>query len=270
MFSVGRSHMQKDIWCIKVGKGNKKILIISTHHALEWITGALSVGFVGDFSRCIKNNEKFFDEDAYDIYSETEFFIIPQLNPDGVDIVLNYIHSSHPYFKDVTGILPQEKIPLYWQANIRGVDLNHNYDCRFYEGVHLAEISGIDSPHYTRYSGKYPFSEPETQAVKTLCEKIPFRFALAFHTQGEVIYPGDWKDVWYKDTAKALAEVSGYELSMPEGVASCSGFKDWAMDSMNLPSFTIELGRGKNPLPFSQFENLKEPCYNIIKEITKH
>lgn len=270
MFSVGKSHMQREIWCIRVGKGAKKILIISAHHALEWITSALSVGFVRDFSYLLKNNGRFMGEDACDIYSDAEFFIIPMLNPDGVDIVINSVDRTHPYYKTITSILPSEKLSACWQANIRGVDLNHNYDCRFYEGVNLAEISGITGPHYTRYSGEHPFSEPETQSIKTLCEKIPFRFALAFHTQGQVIYPGDWKDQWYINTSRALSEASGYELCVPEGVAGCSGFKDWAMDSINLPSFTIEFGYGKNPLPFSQFEKLKEPCYNIIKEITKH
>lgn len=270
LFSIGKSHMQREIWCVRVGKGAKKILIISTHHALEWITSALTVGFMRDFSHSLRNNERFMEIDAYDIYCNAELFIIPMLNPDGVDIVLNSISQSHPYYEYIKNIIPIELTPTHWQANIRGVDLNHNYDCRFFEGVRLAEMCGINSPHYTRYSGECPFSEPETQAVKTLCEEVPFRFALAFHTQGQVIYPGEWKDMRYRDAAKALAQVSGYELSKPEGVASCSGFKDWAMDSMGIPSFTVEFGHGRNPLPFSQFEKLKEPCYNIIKEITKH
>lgn len=270
LFSVGKSHMKKEIWCIRVGKGERKILIISAHHALEWITSALSVGFVMDFSSALRNNGSFMGENAYDIYSCAEFFVIPMLNPDGVDIVMNSVDWANPYYDNIVNIIPREQIPTRWQANIRGVDLNHNYDCRFFEGVNLAEMSGITGPHYTRYSGKFPFSEPETQAAKSLCEDISFRYALAFHTQGEVIYPGDWKDAGYLNTAKALSQASGYELSMPEGVASCSGFKDWAMDTMNIPSFTIEFGCGKNPLPFSQFENLKKPCYNIIKEITKH
>ena len=270
MFSVGKSVMQRDIWCIKVGKGNKKILVIAAHHGLEWITSALAVGFVRDFSYCLRNNMVFEDEMAYDIYSRGEYYIIPMLNPDGVDIVINSIDKSHPFFESVNSIASPDRIPYLWQANIRGVDLNHNYDCRFQEGVILAQKEGITAPHYTRFSGNHPFSEPETLSIKDLCEKTVFHSSLAFHTQGEVIYPGNWMDKKYISVSKALSDVSGYELSVAQGVADCSGFKDWMMDKLNIPSFTIEFGMGKNPLPFSQFEKMKKPCYNVMKEISKH
>ena len=268
--SLGKSIMGREIWCAKVGKGYKKILIISCHHALEWITSALSVSFLKDFLISVKNDMTFMGYDSRKIYTDAEFFVIPMLNPDGADIVINSIGKSHPYYELITSIVPKDKISQYWQSDIRGVDLNHNYDCRFSEGVKLAETKGIYSPHYTRYSGTHPFSEPETIAIKNLCESINFHSALAFHTQGEVIYPGESKDKWYNLLSKSLADVSGYQLSMPEGVADCSGFKDWAMEKTSLPSFTIEFGMGKNPLPFSQFEKMKNPCYNIIVELSKH
>ena len=53
-----------------------------------------------------------------------------------------------------------------------------------------------------------------------------------------------------------FARVSGYELSSPEGVASYAGYKDWFIQEWRRPGYTIEVGRGRNPLPISQFDSI--------------
>ena len=49
--------------------------------------------------------------------------------------------------------------------------------------------------------------------------------------------------------AEILASSSGYALEAPEGLAVGGGFKDWFIQNFSRPAFTIEIGRGKNPLP---------------------
>jgi g-D-glutamyl-meso-diaminopimelate peptidase len=56
--------------------------------------------------------------------------------------------------------------------------------------------------------------------------------------------------------AQALAEASGYQLSVPEELASMGGFKDWFIDYFCRPAFTIEVGMGKNPLPIEQINEI--------------
>ena len=48
---------------------------------------------------------------------------------------------------------------------------------------------------------------------------------------------------------KYLARVSGYQLSKPEGLAAYGGFTDWFIREFGKPSFTVECGKGENPLP---------------------
>ena len=45
-------------------------------------------------------------------------------------------------------------------------------------------------------------------------------------------------------------------LEDPEGLASLGGFKDWFIGEFNRPGFTVELGKGQNPLPMSDLDDI--------------
>ena len=143
--------------------------------------------------------------------------------------------------------------PGLWQANARGVDLNHNYDAGW-EALHRMEReAGITGPGPTRFGGPCPESEIETQLVTALCRRVPFRRALAFHSQGEEIYWnfGPCTPACAYPLGRVFAMSSGYLLSAPEGLAVGGGFKDWFLSCFGRPAYTVEIGRGKNPLPLS-------------------
>ena len=53
--------------------------------------------------------------------------------------------------------------------------------------------------------------------------------------------------------AKALSRLCGYALAKPEGLAAYGGLTDWCIRSLGLPSFTVECGKGENPLPAEQY-----------------
>ena len=53
-----------------------------------------------------------------------------------------------------------------------------------------------------------------------------------------------------------MSDISGYTLDQTEGMASCSGYKDWVIGELYVPAFTIEVGLGENPLPLSQFDKI--------------
>jgi len=88
---------------------------------------------------------------------------------------------------------------------------------------------------------------------------------LAYHTQGEVIY---WL---YKNMqipraqqiGETFARASGYALSSTPYEAAYAGYKDWFIEEFQRPGYTIEAGRGQNPLPISQFNSI----YNRNEEI---
>lgn len=60
-----------------------------------------------------------------------------------------------------------------------------------------------------------------------------------------------------------LSASSGYKIANPEGLAVGGGFKDWFISAYSRPGFTIEIGKGKNPLPITDLE----PIYSKIEEM---
>jgi g-D-glutamyl-meso-diaminopimelate peptidase len=155
--------------------------------------------------------------------------------------------------------------PGLWQANARGVDLNHNFDAGRAALVELERESGICGPAPRRFGGETAESEPETKALTALCRRGDFRHVIALHSQGEEIYwqYGPRTPPTARMMADVLAAASGYRVADPEGLASHGGFKDWFIEETGRPGFTIELGRGVNPLPLTDFE----PVYAKAREM---
>ena len=242
--SIGKTPLKNDIFLVKAGNGRRKVLIISGHHALETITSK----FLADY---LKNTDE-------NMFNNVTLYVIPLLNVDGAEFHLKRIDNQR--FENEESV---------WQANLRGTDLNHNYNAGFYIAKKAVEREGIKGPNNTKYGGPFPFSEPEARAVRGLCQRVNFSLAIAFHTQGEEIYFG--YDGIYPDKTftylNIIEEASGYLASCPTGTASHAGFKDWFIKKYKKPAFTIEAGRGENPLNFNLYEDIYKKCSAILDGI---
>ncbi len=240
-FSIGNSVLGQNIFCVKAGNGPKNVLIVAGHHSLETMLSRFLMEYL------FRSKKDFFDG--------ITLYAVPLLNPDGVDIASGRIKQVD-FSKD----------QYLWQANYRGVDLNHNYDAGFSLAKEAVEQEGIYGPNYTKYGGEAPFSEPETKAIKELCRKIPFELAIALHSQGEEIYY-EYDGIIPTDTEKYLEnlkKITHYKIATPTGTASHSGMKDWFIKEYGKPAFTIEAGLGKNPLPDTLFPKLYRDCKEIV------
>lgn len=263
VFSFGSSVLGRNLLCAAIGRGEKKIFLNGAHHALEWITASLLASWCVDFVDAVKTDGEIGGRKASELYEKCTYYIAPMINPDGVDLVINGLTEDNPRYDFVSEALNGQDVRDVWQANINGVDLNHNYDALFYEYVKIAEASGYGQPGPRRYPGQAPFDQPETQDVRNLVLSNEFPFTIAFHSQGEVIY-WSFNGKGFEDEARALSEASGYALDLATGISSYSGYKDWYLDKFNLPAFTVEVGLGVNPVPFEQFEKIKADCYPMI------
>lgn len=263
---AGQSVLGKNLYYIKLGEGPNQVFYNGAHHALEWITVSLLMKFTENFSKAYAEGRSIRDYDVESIWNQSTIYILPMVNPDGVNLVLKGLDPSNPYYDELlrwndTG-LPFSQV---WQANIRGVDINHNYNALWQTYKELAEELGFDEPGPYRYPGPYPESEPETRAVVSFTRNHNFRLVLAYHSQGQVIYwnfqnlaPPEARRI-----GEMFAAVSGYVLAEPFGTASYSGYKDWFIQEYRRPGYTIEVGRGRNPLPISQFDMI----YNNNEEL---
>jgi g-D-glutamyl-meso-diaminopimelate peptidase len=115
----------------------------------------------------------------------------------------------------------------------------------------LEQQAGITGPAPGRYGGTRPHSERESHAVVRFIRHIRPKRLYAFHSQGEEIFYeyGTHTPPESLQIAQKLALCSGYTLVQNDGLYAHGGLKDWFIDTFGLPGFTIEIGRGENPLP---------------------
>ncbi|MDR0931342.1 MAG: peptidoglycan-binding protein [Clostridiales bacterium] len=257
--AAGSSVLGKDIYYLRLGKGENQVFYNASHHALEWITTPLLMKFAEQYLKSYALGQTLGGRNINELFNNTSIYIIPMVNPDGVDLVLNGLNPDNPYYSRlIEWNNNSTDFSTNWQANIHGVDLNHNYNAAWQLSKDAESAYGITGPGPTRYSGPSPESEPETQSLVNFTRNHNFRLVLAFHSQGQVIYWNfqNMAPAGAKIIGENLSRLSGYALDNATGIASYAGYKDWFIQDFNRPGYTIEVGLGTNPLPISQFNQI--------------
>lgn len=262
-FSLGTSVEGREIPALSLGdvKCEKSIVYVAVHHATEHICANVLIRFLREFCAAANADSTVCGVRAAGMLTRRRITVIPMLNPDGVELHLHGPGKDHPLAARLYEMSGGDF--SRWQANGRGVDLNHNYNARFDEYKKIeAEKNIVPGP--TLYSGEAPESEPESAA---LCSFLRFdtsvRAVISLHTQGEVIYTGgDAAPVGARSLARTVARMTGYELAETEGTASYGGLTDWFVREFCRPALTLELGRGQNPLPSRD----AFPIYAAVRE----
>ena len=167
-------------------------------------------------------------------------WIIPLLNPDGA-------------------LISETKNAL-WKANGRGVDINCNFDADWGQGRLNTKLRGAEN-----CVGDTPFSEKESAALRDFTLKIRPYVTLSFHTKGEEIYyefcgRGDRRG------AEILAACTGYKVKKIFG--SCGGYKDWCIQKLHIPAYTLECGPDSLHHPIKKLSALKK-SYNVLMFFTE-
>lgn len=262
---VARSILGRPVELITIGEGKRRALFVGAHHASEWLTAEALLRFAGRLCAAAQDRLAIAGADAAALLRQTTLHILPMLNPDGVAVQQGGASAGALFAERLLRQNEGSEDFRHWQANVRGVDLNHNYDAGWYEGKMLEREAGIFGGCASRYGGEFPESEPETAGLCAYVRAAPPDLVLALHSQGEEIYcdfdgrcPPRAAGI-----AALMAKRSGYQVVRPEGTAAFSGFKDWFIDKYNRPGFTVEMGRGENPLPPEELDG----CYGRLERI---
>lgn len=264
VFPAGDSVLGREIPAVMLDKGPDTVVIAAAFHGQEWITSLVALRLCADIAAAWAEGGTLADLDIRRACAGRRVIWLPQVNPDGVEIALHG-SAAAGRFAPLVRRLGGDKAGL-WQANARGVDINHNFPAGWNVLQQMERAKGIDSPSPRQWGGPCPASEPETTALIHLCRRIRPRHVIALHTQGEEIYwtYGERTPKRARLMAQVMADASGYAVASPEGLASHGGFKDWFIEETGRPGFTIELGKGKNPLPLSDVDPLYAKAQEML------
>lgn len=252
-----------------IGTGPRKVIFSAAYHANEWITALVLLKFVEAFAEALQTGGEIFGMDAAALAERTTIYTVPMVNPDGVDLVTGAIDpESNEYDRaeDIAEDFSAIPFPEGWKANLAGVDLNLQFPAGWLRAREIKFSQGYTRPAPRDYVGRAPLNQPESRAMAGYTEYIDPDLVLALHSQGGEIYWTfrDYEIPGARELGERMAEVSGYRLAEPAEASSYAGYKDWFIQAFRRPGYTIEVGRGTNPLPLEQFDEIYRDTLGIL------
>ncbi|WP_246939029.1 M14 family metallopeptidase [Bacillus pinisoli] len=252
---IGYSTFKQPIWAIRIGKGEKNILIHAAHHGREWITSMIVMRMVEEYAEAYQQKQLYHGYNL-SLLDDVSIWFVPMVNPDGVEIQQNGLSQTINPNLDQLIMMNGGSVDFSrWKANGIGIDLNRQYPAGW------DQLSGsAPFPFYQLYKGKEPLVAPEVKAIERFTHEINPSIAAAYHSSGRVVY-------WYYKTkmehvmrdwtiAKKITDVTNYELDMPVDTATGGGYTDWFIHNFQRPAVTIEVGYEVNETspPLSVFQ----------------
>jgi len=246
LHTIGTTHQGRDILALRVTSNARNlplgvrpaVLYQSTAHAREWISTEVNRRLLLHY---LENADT--DQTIRNILATTELWFVLVMNPDG-----------YQYTFDVERL---------WRKNLRdndnngvidsndGVDLNRNFP----EHWKYDEEGSSSQITSETYRGPFPESEPETVANMALFDLANFRFAISYHSFGNLLlYPQGWQvqtpsadDPIYVALTGTDADpaVPGYDPGPAADLYITNGeFTDWAHATQGVLAWTPELAQG--------------------------
>lgn len=150
-----------------IDEGEHNVLYSAIHHAREPLSMTETIFYMWYLLENYASN----DEVKF-LVDNTRMFFVPCINPDG------YVYNEQNFPNG--GGMHRKNRRMVGTSNM-GVDLNRNYSYQW-------GTAGINfDPDSDVYPGEFPFSEPETQAMKWLVENYGFQAALNAHSYGDLL-----------------------------------------------------------------------------------
>jgi len=223
--SYGKTHEGRDIWFVKISdnveteeEDEPGILLLGGHHGDEKIGFEILIFFIKYIL------ENYTSEDRVrQAIDNTEIYMIPMINPDGVEA--NTRKNCNP-------------------DSYTGVNTNRNfgYDWKYYDLFpNIYGKSWASKETSGNYRGPVPNSETEVQAIIRVAKSFTLNISLSYHAGAEVVfYP------WYHTTKKTPHEE--LFITIGEEMGKISGYPLWTGSNPLIPRLGGTLGSSENYL----------------------
>jgi murein tripeptide amidase MpaA len=202
-FVYGHSVEGRPLLAYRIGRGpSARAIIGSIHGGYEWNTAVL----------VSETLEHLLAEPSL-VPAEVTLYVVPCANPDGC--------AAGPILE-------------YGRVNGNNVDLNRNWDYQWQ----------MTATHGTRpvYAGAYPFSEPETAALRDLILEQNVEAVIFYHSaMARIFYGVERERSASYELAEVVSEATGYPIShgVP-GQITTGDAVDW-MSAQGLAGIEVEM-----------------------------
>ena len=280
------------IWAIKLTmnadlvEDKPRALILGQCHAEEIYGVEIALDLVDWLLHPLDHPSHYLS--IYDIMQNSEIWIVPTHNPEGLSVVHGWYDNLDVWNQDV-----------YYRKNkydannnnmfdfvfgigndFDGVDLNRNYDFNWIFGDALYSTdSGCGAnpsyiANYDYYRGPSPFSENEAKVIRDFVLNKQFLLSIAYHSSRsgcvaeKVIYPWEWNADKKSPDFDIISRL-GFEMSQLLPKEAESGFyasassisrrgnaHDWIYANTGCFQYLVEVGT----------ENMQPNDINIIEE----
>lgn len=241
--SAGVTELKRELYYIKMGKGEKRIFYNGSHSGYDWLTSLMLMKFLEDLCLCYEYNKSLGKVAIQDILKDYTFYIMPMVNPDGVELVVNGLSKDNAYYEKLLHWNNNSFDFSKWSANIRGVDLNYNYDIYWSKCKAKEPNKGVFKPGPEKYCGEMPESEAETKAIVNLINKEKFSMIVCYHKEEEAI-------CYVKNSGSKVTRLRGLikrellmfsesngDIDKEESISS--NCKEWFIREMGKPAIAI-------------------------------
>ncbi|MFC4411625.1 M14 family zinc carboxypeptidase [Chungangia koreensis] len=254
LVQIDTSTEGRAIYALRLGNGKKEILMDASMHAREHMTTNVLLEMIDQYSYHYVRSSKFGSYNVKRLLDQTKIWFIPMMNPDGVTLVQggpNAVKSGSSVRK-----INNSTNFARWKANIRGVDLNRNF-----EGGWRYEDT-TNGPAYKNYKGPFVFSERESKAFRNFVSEHTFKSYISYHSSGQIIYWSHNQGASAAKRDRALATkisgVTGYKVMAPLNDKGSGTSTDWFIQTYKMPGITVEIAPfvGEKPVPISYWDRV--------------
>ena len=183
---LGHTGQGREIIAVKLTQGASEVpdgarpavLYSSTQHAREWISTEVNRRLMNHYIGRWRAN----DREVRKLLQTTELWFILVANPDGYQYTFDHERLWRKNLRDNNGDGATQVGD--------GVDPNRNFPNHWgYDEEGSSAIQSSDT-----YRGPAPMSEPETQAMVGLLDRIGFAFQVNWHSAGQwLLYAEGWQ-----------------------------------------------------------------------------
>ncbi len=246
---IGKSAEGRDLYAMFTGRREQPVSISQyAIHAREWVTALIGLEHL---RRGVERGG---------------VWVLPLMNPDGALLSEEGLGSVSPARREFLQKINGGEDFSLWKANAEGVDLNVNFPARWGMGR-----GNVSLPASHGYVGKEPLSAPESRALAEFSESVCPDYTVSWHTKGEEIYYKFHEPPLRAKRGKQLASIISRETGYPlkSALFSCGGYKDWCIEVLKIPAFTVEVGEDflTHPLGRDALDGILKKTINVMARL---